>query len=393
MHPYIHYFTFFNLMLLSGNIWAAQQSCNNGGNAASKLHPSNTRAAVDQNLNSGDVKNILTPEQQSIVGSSLIKCNIRKYNGVDGQQQMLAGTKTATFNPFFNSNISSNMQKTFNGKSYYKIVNTSNKFINDYAYIYFSYSDNTAKAPEYTLNEPNGNIRTLDTYTQGLKIHNLSIAFDKAPIQPITNVPIKIGSLDVAWTRQEPNQKYYDINGTIKPDQSSQQDASFTTSATQVAQIRLNITPYSLKTCNVNSPNVVLPTMSTHTLKNVGDTAGKTNFTVKATCTSGLENTLLYSTIVDNQDVGSSQIEKASKGVLINAETPSASKNVAIQIFDAKTNMPVTLGVETEFGTTSQDKDNPIASRGYYAKYYKLDSANTSAGTLNSTATVTVMYK
>ncbi|AOA57330.1 fimbrial protein [Acinetobacter larvae] len=356
----------YTVLLGSADVLAAQ-NCNNGGNVASQLHPANTSHEKDvkRDMTSSDpTTNVVIQGQGYIQSSQLIKCD-----DFDSQSR----TKTPTFKSFSNSNINS-QSKTFNGKKFYKIVGTADAFVNKYAYIYFRYSDNnnSAKGP-YELGNQNGSILGENTYTQGLRIYDLAVAFEKAPIDPI-EVPVIIGTLDVSWTKK--------LVG---------QDNSYTTSTTQRAEIRLIVNPVVEKTCTVNNPVVTLPTISVATLNNQGDTAAKTNFTIVATCGESLANIGLNSIVVDNSDVDA-QSANAKNGILVNTASSQASKNVAIQMYEDTTNQPVRFGLEQDFGKTTMGV-NPTARRNYYAKYYKLDSTPTQAGKITSTATIMVTYK
>lgn len=355
------------ITILSSGVHAAVQNCNNGGNVSSALHPANVgeQKNVVRNLIASDPKeNLVIAGNDYIASQSLIRCS-------DPNPSPQARSKKPTFKSLMDSNILG-QSKSFNGKKFYKITGTANAFVNKYAYIYFQYSDNSGDTTRYELDNQNGNILGSNSYTQGLRIYNLAIAFDKAPIEQIT-VPIIIGTLFVEWT---------------KP---LFADDSYTTTARQQAEVRLIVTPTAERTCSVNSPSVTLPTLSTNKLVNQGDTAGNTSFTLVATCGPTLGGIPLNIIMVDNKDVGAVH-PNASKGILENIAPANTSDNVAIQVYDTIRNQPVTLGVEQSFGVTSSAAI-PSVSRRYSARYYKLDSARTKAGQIYSTAAVTVTYR
>ena len=347
----------------------AEVSC---GNSGSVLHPSNPSTAknVTKVLTASDPATnlIIAASSSEIQSLSLISCSTYIPNA--------SISKDAQLNTFFGSNIS-NSTKTFNGKTYFKIVNTDNPIVNNHAYIYFKYSDNQALAYQYNIDSmPLVTIAGSIGNTQGLRIHDLSIAFDKTPIEEIPLTRINIGTLQVEWT-------FWSIQTptTIVKE-----------SASQIAEIRLQVSPTAARTCSVNSSNVVLPTLSASSLTNLGSTSGQINFSISATCGASLANTELNSIIVDNNNVIASN-SFASIGVLENvANISERASNVGIQIFNAATNAPINLGQNFLFGTTTSGSA-PTISHNFYARYYKMNSSATVAGKVNSTATVYLNYK
>ncbi|WP_163121495.1 fimbrial protein [Acinetobacter portensis] len=359
---------YFVLMMVIAPSQYAEITC---GNTGSTLHPSNnsTDKNVTKTLVSSDpITNLVIPASNTEIQSTgLITCS--------SPIPAVSITKTSRFRTFIGSNIS-NLTKTFNGATYFKIVNTDNPIINNHAYIYFKYSDNQALALQYNIDASTPNIAGSLGNTQGLRIHDLSIAFDKTPIEAIPITSINIGTLNVVWT-------YVNIQLPSVTD---------TESSTQIAEIKIQVTPTTARTCSVNNSNVLLPTLAASSLTPQGSTSGQVNFTISATCGSALANTQLNSIIVDNNNVIASN-SLASVGVLDNvANISERATNVGIQIFDATTNIPLKLGQSFPFGTTNS-ASTPITSHSFYAKYYKLDSLPTIAGKVNSTATLHLTYR
>lgn len=334
----------------------------NCGNASSLLHPSYGSNLKLISAPFGDDDYPTTNfrlEAGTMISSSLLSCS----SSVSGTVQ----TKVSLFRPFVASNISSSITRVFDGKTYHKIINSTDIHVNRYAYIHFSYSDNTQNVPEHPINtNPSPDIATSSGASQGLRILRASILFDKAPLEEIPLTRINIGTLQTTWTT---------TTGTY--------DAS------QVAEIRLQFTPSVARTCAVNSLNVILPTISTSALTAVNSTAGKTRFSISATCSNSLANTELNAVILDNVNVTSTN----NLGVLLNnADISERASNTRIQIVRENTDSPVVMGQDFIFGTTTSGS-SPTVRHNFYARYYKVTSAATGAGKVNASALLLLRYK
>ena len=341
------------------------------GNTGSILHPNNpnTSKNITTTLTQSDPRTnlIISAPNAQIESGGLIVCS--------SPIPSVSRSKKSEFRTLVGSNIS-NLTKTFNEKTYFKIVNTNNSIINNHAYIYFRYSDNQTQALQYDIGNSSPNIAGSLGTTQGLRIYDLSIAFDQTPIEAIPPTPINIGTLNVEWTY--PSLTLPEI--------------IHTESATQVAGIKVQITPSTESTCNVSNSSITLPTLGASSLTTLGSTGGQVNFSITATCGSALVNTELNSMIVDNNNIIASN-NLASVGVLDNvANISERATNVGIQLFNASTNIPIALGQNFPFGTTNSESI-PTTSHSFYAKYYKLDASPTVAGKVNAIATLHLTYR
>ena len=265
------------------------------------------------------------------------------------------------------SNIDFSQTVTYSGRTYYKIKNTGNDYVDTNGYIYFRVSDNSDGATVYNLANP---ITLMSGYqgisgvapTLGVRIYDLNLYFTTPPTQATTAV-INIGTV------------YLGVRDVFPTDTLHE--------GQQQAQITLNLFPENYKTCLVDNVTVTLPTISISALSAIGSEAGRTNFSITTACNDAEGDTLSYS-MADNGNTGN------TTDVLTNTGTAG---NVGIKVYDADTSTAVKYdGTTADFGTLGTGETSQITKK-FYATYYNNGTGAATAGTVIAQATITVDYK
>ncbi|ENX10050.1 fimbrial protein [Acinetobacter courvalinii] len=292
----------------------------------------------------------------SIPAYSLVNCSNKVPDN-------FADRKTSSFTTV-GSHVNFDQSVSYAGTTYYKIVNSSSPYFNQYGYVTFQVQDTKAGKPVLAL------AKTISLYsnatgesaTQGVNIVNLKFYFTAALTESTAAVQLDLGKVVVDLT--EGTNRYQD---------------------SQSGFVQLTLNPENTKTCSLNNPIVTLPTIATSALPTTGTEAGgKTPFSITATCSSGLASTALYFTMSDNSNVGNNTT------VLSNSN--AATSNVGIRVYDVSNNSAITYGTEYSFGRLGAGS-NPALTKNFYAKYYKKDNVAAVAGSVNAQATVMVNYK
>jgi type 1 fimbria pilin len=342
------------VILQGQSVWAAACGYNNG------------TGTYNQAISGSGTTWTTTTNTQTLSG--VVNCQNRITNNE-------AKYKTSLFD--IGNNIDLNQSTSYSGVKYYKLINTSDVYLDTYGYISFSLESGTTHSGTitrsladiktgngitYFLNAWNHN-SNYESATQGITVKDLRFYFTAAPTTTIAK-NITLGALDLSVSRNRNGNPLH--NGRKNVD------------------VNVNITPVSGKTCSLNSPSVTLPTVSTNSLTTTGNEVGRTNFPITTTC-SGLANKQLYFTLLDNTTPANSTT------VLTNSNSPT--NNVGIKIYDAANNTAITYKSEYSFGTLTNSASNATSTKNFYAKYYKRDNNPVSAGTVNGQATVLVVYK
>ena len=297
-------------------------------------------------------------------GFSLVNCSSLVVN------DELKVTRKTSYWTIENSNISNNTLNV-NGVTYYKLTGTSDPFVNQYGYIYYSVQDTKAGKSVQSLqskinfytNAPN------ESSTQGVYIANIKLYFTNAPVKAISLNHINIGKI------------YLDVTGT------SVQNSTTTVRAidSTKAYLSFTINPVITKTCSLNSPMVNLPTINTTGLKNISSTAGRTNFTLTAVCNGSLANTALSAIMMDNNNITN------TTSILKNGAVNGAS-NTGVQITSTIDNRVINMNTAFSFGSLNNSAQ-PTVSKTFYANYYKVDANTTKPGQVSAQAVISLFYK
>lgn len=268
----------------------------------------------------------------------------------------------------------------YGGNRYLKLMNTGNLFLDQHGYITFkltysgeyNFTSGVTKDISVSsagtlelLNLIMANAATREGATQSLQVSDLRFYFTSSPgaqvVGSITmgTLVLNLGNIDNASTITHSGRRNYTINLTLNPEAG--------------------------KTCIVSAnPSIVtLPTVSTNSLSTAGSEAGRTNFTMTATC-DGLASTVLYYSMSDNSSLAN------NTDILTN--TIAATNNVGIKIYDANTHAAITYDNEATFGTLPNSSPSSV-SKNFYAKYYKKDANPVSGGGVSAQATILVVYK
>ncbi|SDC09949.1 fimbrial protein [Acinetobacter boissieri] len=295
----------------------------------------------------------------TITHASIISC-LSKTNNT------YSGTVTTTLT-LAGSNIDSSSSVTNNGMTYYKIVNTGNEFVDNFAYVYFSATDNnTAGTPSTTLPSmvSNGNSWTMYSSATGRATQGLKLT----PTFYFSKVPTSSISQNIIWGTLNFSVVY---NGTTY----NNAPTLYTT---------INFTPVSTKTCSVADASVTLPTTNISALSTSGSDAGRTGFTITATCSSGLASTSMTGVMLDANNVSNSTYLLSNTGT---------ATDVSVKLYDTS-NTAIPLGGSGSsftFGTTSSST-TPTVSKSFYAVYHRNGSTTLAAGTVKSQATLSLFY-
>ncbi|SUP39624.1 fimbrial protein [Vibrio owensii] len=130
---------------------------------------------------------------------------------------------------------------------------------------------------------------------------------------------------------------------------------------------------------------ITLPTVSTNVLSAVGDTAGRTNFTMELTnCSPASGNVFSY--FESGADVD------AASGRLTNNLTADNSTGVDLQLLDSDA-APIKVGDSSQMTDSEQvaiDTGTASATLNYAVEYYATAAAT--AGDLASTVTYSISY-
>ncbi|KYQ84483.1 fimbrial protein [Acinetobacter sp. NRRL B-65365] len=312
----------------------------------------NTSSITNSTSNWTLVTNFAT----SIAAYSLVNCSNKITDNFPDR-------KTTSFTTV-GSNVNFDQTITYAGSTYYKIVNSSSPYFNQYAYVTFQIQDTKSGKPVVALAKTVSlyNNATGESATQGVNIVNLKFYFTSGLTESTPAVQLDLGKVTVDMT--EGSNRYID---------------------SQSGFVQLTLNPENTKTCSLNNPIVTLPTIATSALATAGTEAGgKTPFSITATCSNGLANTLLYFTMSDNANVAN------STNVLSNSN--AATSNVGIRVYDVSNNSAINYGTEYSFGRLGTGS-NPALTKNFYAKYYKKDNVAAVAGSVNAQATVMVNYK
>lgn len=337
-----------------------------GGNSSSALHTDQSANSSNTlQLNASSLKNPNNwvtdfGASKYLISSSLITCSGYASGSTTGD------AKLAKFYTFENSNIKEDY--VWHGLyQYYKIKGTSNDFLDNNAYIAFWYMDNRDSPSRYFLSSTGVPIQNISnpSYTQGMKFNEFRILFTVAPTEPITNVPVKIGTLEM---------------------QIKEKGTENLATAKQAVQIYLNVSPILLKTCEVSNQTVNLPIVKTTDFTN--SEAGSKDFKLTAKCpgyglNGALQDRELTAIITDNYDIYNTSF------ILSNNNKDS---NVGIKIQDADLNRAVYSGQEFKFGTISSTVIDKSVTKNFKASYYVNDNKPAKAGTVNSEAIISVTY-
>ena len=307
--------------------------------------------------NSASTTHVYSSSQ--VTHGSIVSCIAKTGSSANGT---MASSLSLT-----GSNIDTSSSTTYNSTTYYKIVNTGNEFLDNFGYIYFKVTDNnSSSSPSTTLPTMVSNSGLWTIYsaavnhpTQGLKF-TPAFYFSKVPTSTITQ-SIIFGTLNANVT----------YSGT-------------TYSNSPLIYSTVTFTPVSTNTCSVQDTSVTLPTVNVSALSTSGSEAGRTGFTVSATCSSGLASTSMSAVMLDTNNVSNSTT------LLTNTGTAT---DVSVKVYDSS-NTPITLGGSGNsftFGTTSSGS-TPTVSKKFAATYYRNGSTTLSAGTVSAKATVSLFY-
>ncbi|TCM69080.1 type 1 fimbria pilin [Acinetobacter calcoaceticus] len=292
-----------------------------------------------------------------ITGYSLVDCSL--------DVPSFSALKTSWFYAGYDgSNIDVRTSKNIAGRTYYKIKQSSDAFADEYGYITFRIQD-TGSGPGPLEINPNGNNIfnkvSNQSSTQGINILDLKIFFDRAPTTAINISNLRLGALFLTLERSG------------KP----------TVTQGQYARVSFNYAPPPRPTCDVTSQNVKLATITTNALKNTGDEAALTRFTVTATCPMQAAGQMLEAKMQDNTEISNNGL------ILTNSNKVS---NVGLKIYDQLNNKPIQFNQYFDYGRF----DTAVSTRvlkNFYVKYYKTNANPTVAGPVNGQATISVVYK
>ncbi|MBF7687324.1 fimbrial protein [Acinetobacter rathckeae] len=294
-----------------------------------------------------------------ITHGSIVNCLTKTNNSYSGSM--------TTVLSLTGSNIDSSTSVTNSGITYYKIVNTGNEFVDNFAYVYFTASDNnSANSPSTTLPSmvSNSGSWTMYTSTTGRATQGLRLT----PTFYFSKVPTSTISQSIIWGTLSVKLVY---NGTTY----SNSPTLYTT---------INFTPVSTKTCSVADASVTLPTTNISALSTSGTDAGRTKFTITATCSSGLASTSMTGVMLDANNVSNSTYLLSNTGT---------ATDVSVKLYDTS-NTAIPLGGSGSsftFGTTSS-ATTPTVSKSFYAVYHRNGSTALAAGTVKAQATLSLFY-
>lgn len=260
------------------------------------------------------------------------------------------------------SNIDMTQKKYVYGiGDYYKLKNTTSTFLNTHGYISFKYRENTPEGDRmtYPMESAYNNSSQWNLSSGGpgknhtphaiLEIVELKIYLDYYPLAHEV-VNIKLGNV-----RTE--NLAYGITGEQEVFKGSDD-----------VYITLDYSP-ELSSCNIETQTVYLKEVSLRNdLKNIGDEAGLTPFTVTANC--NFSSTNIYYSLGDNMDFGN------YSDVLTNTEEETKSIGIRIHDLDPYVNEVITLNKVYRFG----DSKKGVASKKMAAAYYRKDDNKATSG-------------
>jgi len=149
--------------------------------------------------------------------------------------------------------------------------------------------------------------------------------------------------------------------------------------------LELTLSPSAGNTCYVVNDKVIMPTVSTATLKKVDDEAGQTNFNIQVNCGDSLNNIGggVDAEIIDNNNISN------IGNILTN--TGSAT-GVGIRIFNAEDNQPLNMYQKFNFGELSTVANVSSVTKRFYAKYVSTD-LNKNSGNILSEVMLNLTYR
>lgn len=339
------------------------------GQRSSALHPSqlaNTGNSLE--IDGGNRSGTWTSDFGA--GKYLSSFDLIKCRSTTSLNLSYGSSKTASYNAFASgSMIDQNQDISLSGLKYFKLVNTNNAFLNNYAYISFFYVGANIGGSRYWLNYPDYLIQSESTnLSQGVRFNEIRFLFTGVPTQPILNIPLNIGALTVSMKESLSSSKF--------------------TTTSQSVQIWLNISAAPLKTCTIQNQTVQLPIILTSDFNvGVAGTANKgdKSFTITANCKSLGQSLPLTAKFIDNYDI------QNSSSVLKNSNTNS---NIGIKIYnDSQSDKSeISLNSNFTFGTTQATQNEQTLNRSFKAVYFKNDTNTAIAGLVNSQSIISINY-
>lgn len=134
---------------------------------------------------------------------------------------------------------------------------------------------------------------------------------------------------------------------------------------------------------------VVLPTVSTSELVNIGDKTGRTDFNIKLhNCNTGKDGITMVSTFFQ-----SGPTVDSTSGRLLQM-TPDGAKNVSLEILDKESDTPIAIGnISQNKNSTFHElnEGNKEITFPYSVRYYS--EGDVTPGSVNSSVIYSLQYK